>query len=437
MKKQLSITRTARQRLLELLKITSVTLLLFVLVDVFFGAWVMSLVRPSDTFRVRHPIYHHSLKPNFDGIGYWGSWTYRVCTDANGFKTQCEKKNKANPKVFDIAFLGDSFTEGVGLPYEQTFVGMVATKTPELNIANLGAVSYSPAIYLAKLKALYAKGYQFKHLIVFIDIGDVYDEANAYDLYDDAVVVDKGERYPLSFAHQLRRSVAQYLPLTVEGWTQINKLGASKSSVTARVPLGIPFGAATSEAALKQTTGTVAPAAPVSTDNSAPTQPRQNSVDSTLLAATSPTPNSQAPFIKNIYEGVYLKDYPKSEWTYNSQSTHYGVDGVNGTLSKMKKEMQALYTLAQSHGTKLSIGVYPWPGQIKHDVVESQQVKIWREFCESRCAHFYNTFPSFFSLAQQQGAENFIYSYYFQGDVHFNERGNEIIARLLLDAGVQ
>ena len=70
MKKQLLIKRTVQQPLVELLKITSVTLLLFVLIDVCFGAWVMSLVRPTDTFRVRHPIYHHTLKPNFDGIGY-------------------------------------------------------------------------------------------------------------------------------------------------------------------------------------------------------------------------------------------------------------------------------------------------------------------------------------------------------------------------------
>ena len=103
----------------------------------------------------------------------------------------------------------------------------------------------------------------------------------------------------------------------------------------------------------------------------------------------------------------------------------------------MKKEMQVLYKLAQAHGTKLSVGVYPWPGQIKHDVVESQQVKVWREFCQSRCEHFYNLFPSFFNLAQQQGVDNFIHDYYFQGDVHFNERGNEIIARLLLETGLR
>ena len=432
MKKRSLISQAVRQRLFELLKITSVTISLFILIDVFLGAWVMSLVRPADLFRIRHPIYHHSLKPNFDGIGRWGTWTHRICTDTNGFKSSCDQKRTAT-KHYDLAFLGDSFTEGVGLPYEKTFVGMVAAQTPTLNIANLGVVSYSPAIYLAKLKALYAEGYQFKHVIVFIDIGDAYDEANAYDLHDDRVVVDKGEPYPLSFGHKLRRAASQYLPLTAEAWLQINKLGAAKNTPMVQSPV-VPINPV---ATIKQTAGFVdAPKPSISTDNT-PTLASQNLVDSTPSKPVSAGSTAEAPFIQNIYEGVYLKDYPKSEWTYNNQSIHYGTDGVTGTIAKMKREMQALYDMAQAHGTRLSIGVYPWPGQIKHDVVESQQVKIWRDFCQTRCTHFYNTFPSFFALAAQQGTEAFIYNYYFQGDVHFTERGNEIIARTLLDAGIK
>jgi hypothetical protein len=224
-------------------------------------------------------------------------------------------------------------------------------------------------------------------------------------------------------------------------WTQINKLGASKNNVTAQTkiptPRVTPLVASATEPSVEQTAGRVALPDPATTNNNTSTQNTQQPADSALPEAASPTLSSQAPFIKNIYEGVYLKDYPKSEWTYNSQSPHYGVDGVNGTLAKMKKEMQALYALAQSQGTKLSVGVYPWPGQIKHDVVESQQVKIWREFCQSRCEHFYNMFSSFFNMAQQQGADNVINDYYFQGDVHFNERGNEIIARMLLETGLR
>jgi hypothetical protein len=420
-------------RLIEISKITAVTILLFVFVDIVFGAWVISLIRPTEQFRVRHSVYHHSLKPNFDGIGSWGTWTYRVCTNPHGFKDACGSKQPSTKK-FDIAFIGDSFTEGVGLPYEQTFVGMVAAKSPNLTIANLGVVSYSPAIYLAKLKALYSEGYQFKHVIVFIDIGDAYDEANAYDLHDNTVVVDKGEPYPLNFAHKVRRFVSPYLPLTGEIWVQLRKLSAPKTMLATQAPLKTTV----LEPSVERATSNIA---------ASTAQPQKNNIDSSqarqnIVALASPeaapaATNSSSPFIKNIYEGIYLKNYPKSEWTYNDKSPHYGVEGVAGTIAKMQEEMQALYALTQSHGTKLSIGVHPWPGQIKYDVVESQQVKIWREFCQSRCENFYNTFPVFFDLAQQQGQDAFIYNYYFQGDVHFNERGNEVIASVLLNAGIK
>jgi hypothetical protein len=46
-----------------------------------------------------------------------------VFTDSLGFK---DASRRAVPDRRRILFIGDSFTEGVGLPYEQTFVGLFA-----------------------------------------------------------------------------------------------------------------------------------------------------------------------------------------------------------------------------------------------------------------------------------------------------------------------
>ena len=43
-------------------------------------------------------------------------------------------------KDFDILFIGDSFTEGVGLDYNDTFVGIFENNL-KLNIGNLGVSS--------------------------------------------------------------------------------------------------------------------------------------------------------------------------------------------------------------------------------------------------------------------------------------------------------
>jgi hypothetical protein len=396
--------------------IFGVTAVLFVVLDFFFGAKILSSIRKSEAFRIQHSTYHHTLKPNYDGLGRWGDWTYKMCTNLHGFKDQCNAPINES-KSFDVAFMGDSFTEGIGLPFEQTFVGLVAKQYPDLRIANLGVVSYSPAIYLAKLKDLYTKGYRFKHVIVFIDIGDIFDEANAYDLHNDEVVVDKGEPYPLSGLRYLRRVAAKNLPLTGEAWVQARKLQPKLFATPASQSLTVPAASAPATAI-----------APLQSD-----QPPQGASPETL----QPTQAPDAPFIKNIYEGIYLKNYPKSEWTYNVQSTQYGNDGVLGTLEKMKREMMAVHALTKDYGSTLSVGVYPWPGQILHDKEDSLQVRTWREFCETRCLHFYNAFPSFFRLASETSKDSVVQRYYFAGDAHFNAIGNEIIARVITQEGIK
>lgn len=408
---------------LGVLFVVSSSIALFMVVDFFLGVRLRALIDPKrDQFRVSHPVYHHDLSPNFNGLGYWGTWTYPVCTDGNGFKSRCENK-KLKEKSFDVAFIGDSFTEGIGLPYEKTFVGIVANRFSELKIANLGVVSYSPAIYLSKLTNLFAQGFRFKHIIVFIDIADIYDEANSYDLYDNQQVVDKGEAYPFSQFKQVRRWAIRHFPLTALGWDKAQSLFVQKFNAE-HLPADV------SQAMIL----------PIETEaKEILTRTSANTSEQKEVAGliTSAPRTSPPPVLRNIYEGIYEKDYPKSEWTYNTQSTHYGKAGVVATLEKMKREMTALVSLAKGHGAAVSVGVYPWPGQLKYDNSNSLQVRFWQEFCASQCLHFYNAFPAFFSLVNETGAQKVIADYYFTGDVHFTEQGNKVIADVVLSTGLE
>jgi hypothetical protein len=394
----------------DLLKISLVTLLLFLLIDFFLGQKLIAIVKPAEPFRTWHPVYHHSLVPNFKGMGHWGTWAYPVCTNSEGFKVHCDKK-QTNDKAFDVAFVGDSFTEGLGVPYEKTFVGVVADEMPQLTFANLGVVSYSPSIYLAKLKELIRLGYRFKHIIVFIDISDLYDESIRYDLHNDSIVVDKGEAFPVPFQSQLRRRVLHRLPLTGELYAHFRKAIGPRPAITAPI-----------------------------------VEPRQDAVVPTPIAINSGRSSETADKIASevalrsrlsLDGPIYQRDYVVGEWTYNSQSNSYGSDGVFGTLTKMERVMNEIHLLAQSHGAKLSVGVYPWPGQLMYDAEDSLHVRRWRQFCEIRCAHFYNAFPVFFALVERYGLESVIRDYFIAGDVHFNEKGNEVIARTIVETGIE
>jgi len=96
-----------------------------------------------------------------------------------------------------------------------------------------------------------------------------------------------------------------------------------------------------------------------------------------------------------------------------------------------------LHALVTTQGGTLSVGVYPWPGQILYDEVESLQVSTWRGFCATRCLHFYNAFPSFFKLAEATNKDAVVQKYYFAGDAHFTAAGNSVIAEVIASQGIE
>ena len=75
--------------------------------------------------------------------------------------------------------IGDSFTEGIGQPYEKTFPGIASRLLEESGIElwNAGVRSYSPRLYFLKTQYLLeTAGLRFDELVAFIDISDVQDE---------------------------------------------------------------------------------------------------------------------------------------------------------------------------------------------------------------------------------------------------------------------
>ena len=100
--------------------------------------------------RVANPIYGHGLVPNFDGEEVWGNDKSHVVTNSFGFKDASMRQVPLQSTKTRVLFLGDSFTEGLGMPYEQTFVGLFAAAFPQLDILNAAAASYAPTIYLRK-----------------------------------------------------------------------------------------------------------------------------------------------------------------------------------------------------------------------------------------------------------------------------------------------
>ena len=135
-----------------------------------------SINNEEKKYRVSNKFYHHTLKKNIKNTSTWGKEKYLTCTDEFGFRKHCNSKKNRNK---NIILIGDSFTEGIGLNYEKTFAGMFSKKN-NYNVYNMGVTSYSPVIYKNKVIHHINKGLKIDHVIVFIDISDIDDEANNY-----------------------------------------------------------------------------------------------------------------------------------------------------------------------------------------------------------------------------------------------------------------
>ena len=198
------------------IKVILITIFLILVIDFFFGNKILNKFDNYFTksqfyerlIRIDHPVYHHTLRENVfynNNVSFEG--TYILCTNNHGFKSKCDKTDNKN---FKFAFIGDSFTEGTPVEYEDTFVGLF-TENTGYTTANLGIVSYSPKIYLSKINYLLKEGYKFDHVIIFIDISDFYDDTNFYSIDKDFVVKEK---YSKEKNLKVRKFLRKNFPLT-------------------------------------------------------------------------------------------------------------------------------------------------------------------------------------------------------------------------------
>lgn len=185
------------------------TFFLFVLIDLFLGKLFLQKIGKyytEDSFRVYNRYFDYTLKENLNTQNaVWGNSIYQLCTDERGFKTECNRSIKNNYK---FAFIGDSFAEGIGLPYEKTFVGIFEEKIKN-KVINMAVASYSPYIYKKKIKFFLDNKINFEHLIVSVDLTDLEDDwRRKNSLNKKKKLVNNKTSY------NLKKLLSDYLPIT-------------------------------------------------------------------------------------------------------------------------------------------------------------------------------------------------------------------------------
>jgi hypothetical protein len=325
----------------------------------------------QDIRGIEHPVYHHDLKHNLDIIDVWGSIQYRLCTNTFGFKVSCDR-NKETRKDFDIAFIGDSFTESIGMTYEDSFVGLYARNNPDVEVVNLGVASYSPSIYFKKIELLLNKGFTFKHVVVLPDISDIRDEALWYDIDEKkGVIID----------NIVRKSYEEY-----------NKQKKRENIF-------------------------------------------HNILMDNFMFTWHINCRLYDYFTDDGTKYKLVKDVVKNQdaaWTRGMDSPYFDKEAILAGIAKNLEYMGKLKHLLDKHNIKMTIVVYPWSAQLFFEDEFHLGMQIWKDFCiKEDCYNFIDTNQFFFDAVRKTSRIDTINKYYIYGDVHFNIEGNKALFAII------
>src|ERR1700724_250712 len=338
-------------------------LALFLGFDLLYSAFTMGQERERSA-RVYDPVYDHGFAANFDGYDIWGKARDRLFTNNCGFKVAAVRDVPLKSSSHRILLIGDSFAEGIGMTFDNSFAGMLeragGERAKKVEFLNAGVASYSPVIYYKKIKYLLERGLQFDEVVLLSDSSDVEDEATSYFCIDDDPKYHSLCTTPSGAAPEpaIKRDffidhfvVTNRVRVTIKRWIQ-SALGN-----------------------------------------------RRRAIDD---------------------------DHNRIGWTTNNPDpARYRPLGVEGGIARSLQNMTKLSDLLASRGIPLTIVVYPWAQQIAQNDRDSRQVALWRGFCATRCKAFINLFPVFFAAADSD--KDWYEHLYILGDDHFSAAGNRMM----------
>ena len=333
----------------------------------------------DNTHRIRSEVFHHGLTPGREVLDVWGRRGYRLAVNSLGFKDASARHVPADGDTPRLVIIGDSFTEGVGFPFEQTFAGHLKTalEPKGVEVLNAGVISFAPSLYYRRLRHVIVEdGLGVDEVVVFLDISDIFEEAISYkeDAHGRLLVPAKRDR-------TLR---------TVRHWYRDHSL------------LARTFYVARDARRLSK---------------------RRDAVRKTTATVLGRAPDSLTDAEMQLYHTITL---PGSRLAHDAAAwKEYGERG----RAKAARQMSLLATMLKERSIRLTVVVYPWPAHLLLDPEGSGHVDFWRRWATENGGGFIDLFPVFTTAK----AAEVLARYFIDHDVHWNADGHRLVAKSFLE----
>ena len=353
-------------------KITGKYLILFLIADIIFSNFIYT---EKFTHRCKEDIKKYwRLKPSCSTVEKYVKHMrpYKVKTDKNGLRFSGVSRDSTKK---NIIFLGDSFTYGLGLNYEDTYVGSLEKKNTKYNFLNYAVEGYSPSVYHYQIKEIINSKINFDKVILALDISDFAEESHGWQY-------ENGDKSPRRIDSLEKNEIAK--KDKNESFKQKN-LKASR------------FIAQQINSFFRNVKITFA--------------------EKNRKKNLTPGKTSMGEFFYTEFK--------------NTDQNLWKPLGFEAGVKKIEDKIIKISSLTRSNNAEFYILIWPWPDTLQFGQAHFNLEKFAEELCvTSKCKKLINVIDEFNKIKKND--PNWLNNLYIHKDKHTNKLGNQIISDVIM-----
>lgn len=303
--------------------------------------------------------------------------SFDVYTDKNGYRYSGTKK--LSETQTSVLFLGDSFTFGVGVDWENTFTGILEKEIEKkYNIYNLGVPSYSPTTYKYSLINFLKNNSDKKieKIFILLDITDINDESRRWIEIKDKPYL-KGDKVFINdtFFQNIKRKYFKGTFFIANFFNDTSRKFKKKFQNEKKI---------------------------------------YRPVEGTM--------------------GDYIyKDYRKSEncRELDEKNIFWNCGDLEAGIIKTQKQFRDISKILSKKNIQLYIIILPWPDTLNFGQKYFNFENFSFNLCKlSNCKKVINMYPDFIYIKKNN--KEWLNKIFLPNDIHLNAFGHEILAQKIL-----